>query len=451
MKNNFETNNMKNIAKVEKVNNMVKNMDNNIKITQNTKITNKIEDISYEGEPDKNQLMEIITEASELDEFDEFIDSDIDYEDASDMASDSETYSDNGSPKSNSSKNKDLEDCVDIDLEYRKEIRSKMLLSPEEEVELGKKVQLKKIAESQLNSELISYMSPEEIDQLKEIVKLGIEARNTLVESNYRLSYKLACKYSPIYHMDRLDLAQAGNLGLITAADKYNPEMGFRFSTYATWWIKQSMTRERDKTSSSIKLPVHKNELFRKINTYKSQVFTETGKYPSEYQIFYFLNKDKIDKYISAYTRANDKKPSEYTVVNHFSKIYSKFLSLLQCKTDVCSLDTYIDEDESTSLMDMVSDDNALIPEKEYMKKALKEDLNKVMDNLPERQAMVLKMHYGLGFSDSAVAPREMTLEEIGKKINVSRERVRQIKEQAFVNIRKNPWMKEILEPYFKG
>ncbi len=386
-------------------------------------------------EPNSEELHEIMEELEGLEvyedetddeedtsedsgESDDYEDSDKydDYYDTDYMERENGERADSGSKvktDKNNSKEEYCSDLINIEKQYAADMRSIKLLTEAEEKSLGEKVLAAAVAKESLSENEISEMSAETVYELETVIREGLEARNSLVEGNLRLVYMLANKYSRIYRIAKMDLIQAGNEGLIIAAEKFDVTKGFRFSTYATWWIKQSMTRFRDKSVTVIKLPVHKHEMLRKFNKYINEVFVETGKHPTDEMI-----------------------------AEHFDLSLKEVRKLRSYNVDACSLDATIDEDESTSLMEMIEDSTVVRPEDSITRTDLMNSINKVMDHLTGRQAYILKHHYGLMGEDT------MTLEDIGKQFGVCRERIRQVEEQAFRRIKNTPWMRNVLEVY---
>jgi RNA polymerase primary sigma factor len=203
--------------------------------------------------------------------------------------------------------------------------------------------------------------------------------------------------------MQFLDLIQEGNLGLIKAVDKFKYEKGFKFSTYATWWIRQAITRSIADQARTIRIPVHMTETITKVKRTSNQLFHENGKEPSIKEIADKLGMTK-----------------------------EKVREALRVSQDPVSLETPIGEEEDSHLGDFIPDHNALDPAEAASQALLKEEIDKVLETLTPREANVLRMRYGL--TDGL----PHTLEEVGAEFEVTRERIRQIEAKALRKLR-NP------------
>ena len=226
------------------------------------------------------------------------------------------------------------------------------------------------------------------------------EARRALSEANLRLVVSVAKRYAG-RGLPFLDLIQEGNLGLMKAAEKFEPERGFKFSTYATWWIRQAITRAIADQARTIRIPVHMVETISKVKKVSSQLLHETGHDPSAEEIAEKLNM-----------------PAE------------RVREIMRIAQDPVSLETPIGEEEDSHLGDFIPDDDAPAPADAASLMLLKEQLNDVLSTLTDREAKVLKLRFGL--EDG----RSRTLEEVGKEFDVTRERIRQIEAKALRKLR---------------
>ncbi len=279
----------------------------------------------------------------------------------------------------------DIEKIVDLDDSvkmYLREIGTIDLLTPEEEIDLAKKV-----AEG------------------------NARAKKKLINANLRLVVSIAKKYTG-QGLLFLDLIQEGNTGLIRAAEKFDYTKGFKFSTYATWWIKQGITRAIADQSRTIRVPVHMVETIYKVKKISRTLMQDLGRRPTEEEI---SEKSGI--------------PLENIVaIRKYSQV-------------PLSLEMPIGDEESSQLVDFIEDRNFEAPEKVSLRNILREELLKSMNILTEREQMILKLRFG--FDDG----RPRTLEEVGRVYNVTRERIRQIEEKALRKLR-HPSRKGKLDVY---
>ncbi|MCR5774978.1 MAG: RNA polymerase sigma factor RpoD [Lachnospiraceae bacterium] len=264
--------------------------------------------------------------------------------------------------------NVSIEDPVRM---YLKEIGKVPLLSAEEEVELAKRMEIG--------------------DQ---------EAKNKLAEANLRLVVSIAKRYVG-RGMLFLDLIQEGNLGLIKAVEKFDYRKGYKFSTYATWWIRQAITRAIADQARTIRIPVHMVETINKLIRVSRQLLQELGREPTPEEIAVQMNMP-VDK----------------------------VREILKISQEPVSLETPIGEEEDSHLGDFIQDEQVPVPADAAAFELLKEQLNEVLDTLTEREQKVLRLRFGL---DDGKA---RTLEEVGKQFNVTRERIRQIEAKALRKLR---------------
>lgn len=290
---------------------------------------------------------------------------------------------------------------------YLKEIGKVNLLTPDEEVQLAQDMgagdaaeeQWKEIERARAAGE--NYpLTPEEEAAIKKAIKRGKAAKQRLAEANLRLVVSIAKRYVG-RGMLFLDLIQEGNLGLIKAVEKFDYVKGFKFSTYATWWIRQAITRAIADQARTIRIPVHMVETINKVIRVSRQLLQELGHDPSPEEIAAEMNMP-VDK----------------------------VREILKIAQEPVSLETPIGEEEDSHLGDFIPDEDASEPSEAASFTLLKEQLVEVLSTLTAREEKVLKLRFGI--EDG----RTRTLEEVGKEFNVTRERIRQIEAKALRKLR---------------
>lgn len=283
---------------------------------------------------------------------------------------------------------------------YLKEIGQIPLLDPKEEPIIARQIQEGEQAKEDIKN---PDLSEEEKKKLAKNIADGEEAKQTLISSNLRLVVSIAKKYVG-RGMLFLDLIQEGNCGLIKAVEKFDYTKGFKFSTYATWWIRQSITRAIADQARTIRIPVHMVETINKLTRIQRQLVQDLGRDPMPEEIA-----EKMEN-ISA----------------------EKVREIQKIALDPVSLETPIGEEDDSHLGDFIEDKDTLSPDDYTNNQLLKDEINAVLQGLTEREEKVLRLRFGL------LDGRTRTLEEVGKEFNVTRERIRQIEAKALRKL-KNP------------
>ena len=286
---------------------------------------------------------------------------------------------------------------------YLKEIGNIQLLTIEEETEYAQRVVEGRAAKEKLeaiDADDQNTVSQEEYEKLLDISARADIAKDKLVDANLRLVVSIAKRYLG-RGLQFLDLIQEGNMGLIKAVDKFDYNKGYKFSTYATWWIRQAITRAVADQARTIRIPVHMVETINKLVRTQRQLVQELPREPSQAEIAERMG-ISVEK------------------VQQIQKIAQEPISLEQP----------VGEEEDSSLGDFISDPHALDPYEYTAKMKLREELDEVLSTLTEREERVLRLRFGL------IDGRQRTLEEVGKEFNVTRERIRQIEAKALRKLR---------------
>jgi RNA polymerase primary sigma factor len=288
----------------------------------------------------------------------------------------------------------DFSPDIDLDLESANNAVETQLQAEGVSIDDPVKVYLKEIGRVPLLS------ADEEINLATRMGQGDIEARKRLSEANLRLVVSIAKRYVG-RGMQFLDLIQEGNLGLIKAVEKFDYTKGFKFSTYATWWIRQAITRAIADQARTIRIPVHMVETINKVKKVSSQLLHKNGH-----------------------------EPSAEEVAAELDMPVDKVREIIRVAQEPVSLETPIGEEEDSHLGDFIPDDDALAPDDAASHILLKEQLSGVLSTLTDREEKVLRLRFGL--EDG----RSRTLEEVGKEFNVTRERIRQIEAKALRKLR---------------
>ncbi|MDC4232944.1 RNA polymerase sigma factor [Actinomyces sp. B33] len=294
--------------------------------------------------------------------------------------------------------------------DYLKQIGKVSLLNAEQEVDLARRIEAGLYAEYKLKNEADS-MTSKERRELHFLSQDGQQAKNHLLEANLRLVVSLAKRYTG-RGMQFLDLIQEGNLGLIRAVEKFDYTKGYKFSTYATWWIRQAITRAMADQARTIRIPVHMVEVINKLARVQRQMLQDLGREPT---------------------------PEE--LAKELDMTAEKVVEVQKYGREPISLHTPLGEDGDSEFGDLIEDSEAIVPADAVSFTLLQEQLHHVLDTLSEREAGVVSMRFGLGDG------QPKTLDEIGKVYGVTRERIRQIESKTMSKLR-HPSRSQVLRDY---
>ena len=294
--------------------------------------------------------------------------------------------------------------------DYLKQIGKVSLLNAEQEVDLARRIEAGLYAEEILKTSS-NEKSSRERRELHILAQDGQQAKNHLLEANLRLVVSLAKRYTG-RGMQFLDLIQEGNLGLIRAVEKFDYTKGYKFSTYATWWIRQAITRAMADQARTIRIPVHMVEVINKLARVQRQMLQDLGREPTPEEL----------------AKELDMTPEKVVEVQKYGR-------------EPISLHTPLGEDGDSEFGDLIEDSEAIVPADAVSFTLLQEQLHRVLDTLSEREAGVVSMRFGLGDG------QPKTLDEIGKVYGVTRERIRQIESKTMSKLR-HPSRSQVLRDY---
>ncbi len=311
----------------------------------------------------------------------------------------------NGVPDDNPLANIDTDDMIGL---YLKEVGRVPLLTAQEEVDLAQRIERGRMAREELAK---GNIPPRRRMELRRLIEDGWAAREHLITANSRLVISVAKKY-----MGRgvpfLDLIQEGNIGLIRAAKKFDYTRGHKFSTYATWWIRQAVTRAIADQGRTIRVPVHMGDQINKLLRLQHKMTQQLGRDPSVDELATTLEVPP-----------------------------KKIETMIQVARRPLSLETPTDDEDDSMLGDFIEDRDALAPDETATYHLLREHLDEVLNGIPPREVRILQLRYGL------LDGKSYTLEEVGRKMGVTRERVRQIEAQALSRLR-HPAVRRKLREY---
>jgi RNA polymerase primary sigma factor len=309
---------------------------------------------------------------------------------------------------------------------YLREIGRVNLLSGEEEVLLARKIQRGTRAHQQMKKD---GPAPTQKDRLQRVVNEGDRARRRLAEANLRLVVSVAKRYIG-RGMNFLDLIQEGNIGLLRAVEKFDHRRGYKFSTYATWWIRQAISRAIADQARTIRIPVHMVETINRLVRIQRRLLQELGREPTSKEIA--LEMEILsDEDLQAIEQARATSlPLDMVVERRWRRAATKVRRIIRIAQEPMSLETPIGSEENSYLGDFIEDETVVGPVDAASKQLLKEQMQDILDSLSERERKVLEMRFGL------LDGQGRTLEEVGQAFGVTRERIRQIEAKALRKLR---------------
>jgi RNA polymerase primary sigma factor len=292
---------------------------------------------------------------------------------------------------------------------YLREAAAVPLLSFEEEVALAKQIEKGRRAAKRLRQN--SPVSQKQVKKLKAAIRAGLEARDGLIRANTRLVISIAKKYAGV-GVPLTDLIQEGNLGLMKAIKKFDYRRGYKFSTYATWWIRQAVSRTLPTQGRTVRIPVHLSDKLRKLHQISRQIEQTWGR-----------------------------KPTLEELAQEVSLTPARVRMMLQASQRPLSLERPVGEEEDAELGDFIEDKDTPAPPDTADHHLLREEINEILTTLPPREAKILRLRFGLQNGES------YSLKEIGQKFGLTRERIRQLEQQALRRLR-HPRHARLLKDY---
>ena len=321
---------------------------------------------------------------------------------------------------------------------YLREIGRHNLLTAEEEVSLAKRIELGLGASAQMKAQAkngdileipLEDIDFDEMDRMRHLIRDGKLAQDHLAQSNLRLVVSVAKRYIG-RGLNFQDLIQEGNVGLLRAVEKFDHSLGFKFSTYATWWIRQAISRAIADQARTIRIPVHMVETINRQVRVQRRLQQEMGREPTAEEIaleMEFMEPKEVED-IRKVLRAG--KTLEGDLLHLLERASTKVQKIQRLSREPLSLDTPVGSEENSYLGDFIEDDSLPGPVDAASRRMLKEQMNEILDGLAERERQVLIMRFGL---DDGIS---RTLEDVGKEFKVTRERVRQIEAKALRKLR---------------
>jgi RNA polymerase primary sigma factor len=324
--------------------------------------------------------------------------------------------------------------------QYLREIGQHPLLTPEQEIAVAKRIRTGQEAEAELRARAaaagmskeayLATLPPDERERIQAIIADGLAAQNELSRSNLRLVVSVAKRYIG-RGMSLLDLIQEGNLGLLRAVEKFDYRLGFKFSTYATWWIRQSISRAIADQARTIRIPVHMVETINRLLRIQRRLTQELGREPTAEEIAVemdFIEPEEERLAIREALFAG--RPLDPMQKRTLKRAAAKVRRILRVSQEPMSLEMPVGNEENSSLGDFIEDDSLPPPADAASQQLLREQMQEILEQLSERERKVLEMRFGLMDGTSH------TLEEVGQEFGVTRERIRQIEAKALRKLR---------------
>ena len=312
--------------------------------------------------------------------------------------------------------------------QYLREIGQHALLTGEQEVAIAKRIRAGQEAEVRLRE--ATDLPANEAEALKELAFAGREAQKELSRSNLRLVVSVAKRYIG-RGMNFLDLIQEGNLGLMRAVEKFDYELGFKFSTYATWWIRQSISRAIADQARTIRIPVHMVENINRLLRVQRRLTQELGREPTAEEMAIEMDfVEPEEERLAIKTAMAENRPLDAMQKRTLKRAAAKVRRITRVSQEPMSLEMPVGNEDSSSLGDFIEDDSLPAPADAASHQLLKEQMQEILEQLSERERKVLEMRFGLNDGTSH------TLEEVGQEFGVTRERIRQIEAKALRKLR---------------
>ena len=324
--------------------------------------------------------------------------------------------------------------------QYLQEIGRHPLLTQEQEVEIAKRIRAGEEAQKELwQAAEEAGMTPEEYlktlpeaeqERIESLIRDGKKAERELVQSNLRLVVSVAKRYVG-RGMSLLDLIQEGNLGLLRAVQKFDHTRGFKFSTYATWWIRQAIMRAIADQARTIRIPVHMVESINRVMRTQRELTQKFGRDPTPEEVAVEMDFIEPEEERESIRRAlAEGRHLNLTQKRALRRAAAKVRNIIRMAQEPMSLETPVGSEENSFLGDFIQDDSAPAPAAAATQQLLREQVNEILEELNDRERKVLKMRFGL------LDGRNHTLEEVGQEFGVTRERIRQIEAKALRKLR---------------